>query len=141
LVGYFRGVSTFPLAPVQSAFRAAAVAFVPELAEAAPPTWQRMEDTVAGALATRPPGMVRQLIGFVRLLDLAARIRYGRSLAGLDPTRRARLLHAVERAPILLLRRGVWGLRTLVFMGYYTQSEVAAAIGYRPDPRGWEARR
>lgn len=139
--GYFRDVSTFPLAPAQAAFEAAAVAFVPELAEAPPPVWKRLEDTVASALADRPATMVRQLVLFVRLLDLAAQLRYGGRLAAIDAPKRARLLHALERAPLLALRRGVWGLRSLVFMGYYTQPEIAAAIGYRADSRGWDARR
>ena len=42
---------------------------------------------------------------------------------------------------MLAVRRGFWGLRTLVFMGYYARPEAAAAIGYRADVRGWEARR
>ena len=45
---------------------------------------------------------------------------------------------ALERAPFRLIRRGVWGLRTLVLMGYYTQPEVIAGLGYRADRAGWE---
>jgi hypothetical protein len=43
--------------------------------------------------------------------------------------------------PALLLRRGSWGLRTLVLMGYYGRPDAKQEIGYRADPRGWEARR
>jgi hypothetical protein len=42
---------------------------------------------------------------------------------------------------MLLLRRGIWGLRTLAFMAYYERPEAAAEIGYRATARGWEARR
>ena len=47
----------------------------------------------------------------------------------------------VERSRVLLLRRGFWGLRTLVMLGYYGRPEAARAIGYRASPLGWEARR
>ena len=42
---------------------------------------------------------------------------------------------------MLLFRRGVWGLRTLVMMGWYTNPSVIAALGYRASAAGWEARR
>ena len=47
----------------------------------------------------------------------------------------------MQDAPLLLLRRGFWGLRTLIFMGYYGRDAARDAIGYRADPRGWEIRR
>jgi len=59
----------------------------------------------------------------------------------LDPARRARFLDSLQTSRLLLARRGIWGLRTLVLMGYYGRPRAAAAIGYRADPRGWEARR
>jgi hypothetical protein len=51
------------------------------------------------------------------------------------------LLRGIENSRLLLLRRGIWGLRTLVFMGYYARPEAAAALGYAAAPRGWELRR
>ena len=65
----------------------------------------------------------------------------GRRFSALDVARRTRFLLALQNSPVLLLRRGIWGLRTLVFMGYYGRPEAAALIGYRADARGWEARR
>lgn len=141
LDGYFRDVATFPLAAVRAPFRAAAITFVPELAGAEPATWESLERTVGAALADRPGRLVRQLVTFVRLLDLLARIRFGRGLARLAPERRLHLLHGLEHAPAVIVRRGIWGLRTLVFMGYYTQPDVVSALGYRADPRGWDLRR
>jgi hypothetical protein len=38
----------------------------------------------------------------------------------------------------MLLRRGLWGIRTLAFMGYYIQESVREAIGYRASPEGWD---
>lgn len=129
------------LDPVRLPFRAAAKAFIPELAEAPPATWERLEATVERALGDRPPAMRRQLVLFIRILDLLALFRHGRRLTSLPAAQRTRLLDRLSRASLLLLRRGVWGLRTLVQMGYYTQPEVQTAIGYRANAAGWEARR
>jgi hypothetical protein len=35
----------------------------------------------------------------------------------------------------------MWGLRTLFLLGYYSRPAAAREIGYRADPRGWDARR
>jgi len=47
------------------------------------------------------------------------------------PTRRANFLDRLQRAPLLLLRRGLWGVRTLILMGYYGRPAAAKEIGYR----------
>jgi hypothetical protein len=96
---------------------------------------------VAGALAQRPPRLRRQILVFIRLLDLRSRLRYGVGLANLDATRRTALLERLSRSRLLLLRRGVWGLRTLVQMGWYTQPEIQQQLGYRASPAGWQAHR
>ena len=122
-------------------FRAAATTFVPELAAADAVVWERLEATVATMLARQPARSTRQLALFVRLLDgLALATRFGR-FARLTPDGRHAVLARCERAPSLLIRRGVWGLRTLVFAGYYTQPDVMAGIGYRASPAGWSAPR
>lgn len=116
---YLRAVTDFPLQGQRDTFRAAAIAFVPELATAEPSTWDTLEAIVARGLADRSPGVLRQLRLFLRVIALISRARHGRGLSRLEPEARAALLHRLERAPLLLIRRGVWGLRTLVFMGYY----------------------
>lgn len=122
-------------------FRALAAAFVPETAHATDEQWLVLEETVARALAARPVALQKQIALFVRVLDLSARMRYGRGLTTLDPTRRTALLEWFARSPLLRFRRGIWGLRTLVMMGWYTQPGVIAALGYRADARGWEVAR
>lgn len=134
-------MTEFPLASLRPTFRAAASTFVPELAAADEVVWERLEATVTRMLARQPPRASRQLALFLRLMDgLAVATRLSR-LARLTPDARHRLLAGCERAPALLVRRGVWGLRTLVFAGYYTQPGVMAAIGYRATPAGWHAKR
>jgi hypothetical protein len=47
--------------------------------------------------------------------------------------RQDRWLGFLENAPLTLLRVGIWGLKTLVFLGYYTQDGVQQRIVYVPS--------
>ena len=127
--------------PLRQALRPLAISFVPEIAGATAAEWSALEERIAQALAARPAAMRRQLGLFVRVLQAASRIRYGTGLAALDSGRRTALLEAFAGSPLLLFRRGIWGLRTLVMLGWYTQPSVVSALGYRASPAGWEARR
>ncbi len=124
-----------------SVFRAVATCVVPEAGGLDAAQWDEMAAIVARAIAARPRALQRQLALFFTLLEWLPLLRYGRRLSRLDAGRRARVLDRLQRAPVLLLRRGFWGVRTLILMGYYGRPAAAAAIGYRADPRGWEARR
>jgi hypothetical protein len=134
-------VATFLTTSLRPRFRALAATFVPETATAGPAEWAVLEATVERALAARPAALRRRLAFFIRILDLTARLRTGRGLTALEPARRDRFLERVAASPVALFRRGLWGLRTLVMLGWYTQPAVVAAIGYHADPAGWDARR
>ncbi len=129
------------LAGARSVFRAIAVTVVPAAAALDDGAWRDLEAIVEDEIARRPLRLQRQLRALLRAIELLPVARYGRRFSTLDPARRTRFLHALERAPVLLLRRGFWGVRTLVLMGYYARPAAATAIGYRADARGWEARR
>ncbi len=129
-----------PLAPVGPTFLALAETFVPEMVELEDSGRERVLEVVESGLRARPPSVSRQLRVFVRLLDGLARLRYGRGLSTLSRERRTRLLETMEDSPVRLLRQGIWGLRTLAFMGYYTREDIYRAIGYRPEAGGWESR-
>jgi len=129
------------IAPVRPAFQALATTIVPEATRLTTGEWLEVEAIVEDYLSRRPESIRRQLRLFVRVLGLAALARYGRPLVALDPATRTRFLARVQDAPILLLRRGFWGLRTMVYLGYYSRAEAANEIGYRANARGWEARR
>jgi len=124
-----------------SLFRAVATCVVPEAGRLDAAQWDEMAAIVARAIAARPRALQRQLALFFTLLEWLPLLRYGRRLSRLDAERRARVLDRLQRAPVLLLRRGFWGVRTLILLGYYGRPAAAAAIGYRADARGWEARR
>jgi hypothetical protein len=127
------------LAPVRPVFRAAAEAILPAAARLDEAGWSEAERIVEGALAQRPRKAQRQIVLFLRVLDVYPLLRHRRRFHTLPLEARERVLHDLERARHVLLRRGVWGLRTLVYMGYYTQPVHSASIGYRASARGWRA--
>ena len=114
---------------------------MPEIAFATAAEWSALEAAVEHSLAIRPPALRRQLVLLIRAIDWIACLRHGRRLARLPPAERDRLLAGLSVAPIALLRRGIWGLRTLIMLGWYTQPEVAAGLGYRANAEGWSAQR
>jgi hypothetical protein len=126
-----------PIAQHRATFRAFARTVVPEAAGLDEPAWAELEATVEYALSRRPPAVVTQLGSFLLLLDRAPVLRWGRRFRLLGDTERARVVEALQRAPIRLVRRGVCGLRTLVLMGYYTRAAAMAEIGYRANASGW----
>ena len=132
---------SLPFHSVRGIFRAVASTVVPEACQLDEKGWLELEQIIGQALEARPAGLHRQLKVFIRALDVLPVFRYGRTFQSLDPLRRDSFLMGIQDAPLLLLRRGFWGLRTLIFMGYYGREEGRAETGYRANPRGWEARR
>jgi hypothetical protein len=136
---YNRLVSTF--GPVRASFRAMATTIVPETETLDENGWNELERIVEEGLASRPPAVRRQLRMLVRLLNVLPLFRFGTTFRNAGRETRTRFFLAIQDAPLLLLRRGFWGLRTLVFMGYYSRDAARAAIGYRAEAGGWKVRR
>ena len=128
------------LASIRPVLRAIGVTVVPEAAQLNEAEWVALEEIVRGALASRPLALQRQFTLLVRAIQWLAVVRYGRRFTALNTGTRQRFLERLQSAPVLLIRRGIWGLRTLLLMGYYGRDVAARAIGYRADPRGWKAR-
>ena len=122
-------------------FRSVAGAVVPAMQNLDEPTWHRVGSVVEHALAQRPASVRAQLALFLRMLNVLSVMRTGRPIRKLEVADRARFLSGIERSRVMLLRRGFWGLRTLIFMGYYTLPEAKAEIGYRASAAGWQVRR
>ena len=134
-------MASFPVPSVRGIFRALATVVVPEAADLEEGAWVEVEAIIQRALESRPKSLQHQLTLLVYALEVLPLFSYGRTFQGLDSERRTAFLLRVQDAPLLLLRRGFWGLRTLIFMGYYGRADSRAEIGYGADPRGWEARR
>ena len=102
--------------------------------------WEEAEAIMEAALAPRPSSVKKQLRLFLHLLNVLPLLTTGRTLRRLPEERRARFLAGLQRSRLAPLRRGLWGVRTLLFMGYYNQDAVRNEIGYRAGPEGWAAR-
>ncbi len=129
------------LAPVRATFRAVAEAVVREAASLSPEGWRELEAQVETALASRPEAMQRQLVTFLRVIEYLPLLKHFRRFSRLSLNARTGILRGFESSTRPLFRRGMWGLRTLVFLGYYTRDDVQGALGYRAHADGWSARR
>ena len=129
------------LAPHRTVFRAFAATVVPGMQDLDEAGWAEVEQTIERALSRRPPKLRRQLGLLLRAIETVPRFRGGRAFSRLDDAARERFVDALQTSRLGLVRRGVWGLRTLVLMGHYTRTDTMNAVGYRADPRGWDARR
>ena len=129
------------LHPVRGVFRAVAATVVPECKELPESEWTELERIVEFGLASRPAQLQKQLVMFLRAIDMLPVIRFGTRFRRLGAAQQERVVTSLQNSRVLVLRRGMWGLRTLVFMGYYARPAAAVAIGYRASPEGWAARR
>lgn len=129
------------LAPARDVFRAVAATVVPEATRLDASGWRELEGIVERFLDQRPAAIRRQLRLFLNVVQWLPVARFGRPFTALDASRRGPFLTALQDARWLLVRRGFWGLRTLVFLGYYGRAGAGTEIGYQAGPRGWEARR
>jgi hypothetical protein len=127
------------LAPVRTVFRAVVVTVVPDAKRLNEPGWLALEAQVEDLLNFRRPALRRQLQLFLRAIEWLPVVRYSHTFAGLRDEQRNRVLRYLQDHPVERIRCGFWGLRTLAFLGYYGRPEGARAIGYGPDPGGWEA--
>jgi hypothetical protein len=98
---------------------------VPELARAEPVVRQRLVDLVEHELRLRP---LLQRIEFNLLVILLGLITLPLPGIGKDV-----VLRWFENAPLKILRVGIWGLKTLIFLGYYGQENLLAGIHYEPS--------
>jgi hypothetical protein len=126
------------LPQVGATFRAVAETIVPETRSLSAGGWASLESTVEHALSMRPETVRKQLVLFLRAIELLPVFRHRRRFRHLDAASRASVLTSLESSKLLVLRRGFWGLRTLVMMGYYTQPSIQAALGYRANAEGWQ---
>ncbi len=93
----------------------------------------RMAAIVDMALMDRDATTRIQFGTFLTVIRLAPVLRFGRAFERLDRDRRDAVLRWFQDCPVSLLRQGFWGLKVLVFMGYYGREETWSEIGYAPD--------
>ena len=111
---------------------------VPEVSSLDPAGRERFAAIVERALLDRPPGVRRQVAAFLGVLRWLPAGRWGRRFERLAPACQDRFLAWLQECPLSLFQRGFWGLKALVFMGYYGQPEVWPSLRYTPSFNGNE---
>jgi hypothetical protein len=111
-------------------FLAVACRVVPEVAALSAEGRSTLTAIVDRALQDRPAGVRRQFALFLGVIRWLPAIRWGKTFDRLDESRRDRFLGWLQECPSRKLRQGFWGLKTLVFMGYYGRPEAGSEIGY-----------
>ena len=111
---------------------------VPEVAALDTHGLTRFFTIIDDLLGQRPEPVRRQLAGFLGLIRWLPVLRYGRPFEGLQPARQDAVLRWFQECRIGLLQKGFWGLKTIVFFGYYGRREVWETIGYTPVRDGNE---
>ncbi len=96
----------------------------------------RVAAIIAAAVDARPAALRRQLAAFLHVLRWAPLVRFGRPYDRLAPAEQDAVLRWFHDAPVAALRQGFWGVKTLVFMGYYGRPEAGAECGYQPSRDG-----
>lgn len=128
---YDAGVQSLPPAAAER-LGVIAQRLVPEFAGVDDDRRRAFEAIVDHALAARPASVRRQIAVFLGVVDRAPVLRWGRTFRALDGDRQDRVLRWFQDGPVGLFRSGFWGLRTLVFMGFYGQRAVWQELGYAP---------
>lgn len=130
-----------PLPCDEALFRSLTATVVPDANSLSESEWPALYAVIDQALGSRPPAVRKQLSAFISLIRIITFVQHAKSFTALPTEQRYGLLHSLETSRIAVLRKGMWGLRTVLMMGFYARPNVASAIGYRADPSGWAALR
>ena len=113
-----------------------AARIVPETTELDAAGLSRFFGIVDEALQDRRASVRRQFGIFLGVLRWVPLARYGRPLDKLQAERQDAVLRWFEDCPVSILRKGFWGLKAMIFMGYYGQPETNEIVGYAPELDG-----
>lgn len=120
----------------QDFFWILAARIVPETTELDDDGRDRFFAIIDNALFDRPVNVRRQFAVFLGLIRSAPIIRYGKPFEKLTANCQDAVLRWFEDCPVGVFRKGLWGLKAMVFMGYYGQPETNELVGYAPDLDG-----
>jgi hypothetical protein len=111
---------------------------VPESVELAEPSQRKMLKAIDQALAIRSITVRFQFLLFLRVMRWLPFFFHLRPLDKLPPEKQDRWLTRFQDSRITRIRTGMWGIKTLVFMGYYGDPDHWGEQGYRPSLTGNE---
>lgn len=93
---------------------------------------------IEDAMAARPACVKRRIKLFLNIINWTSFLRWGKGFVDLDPQHQAGHLCWFENNSLVLLRQGLWGLKTFIYMGYYGRKEAHSLIHYAPLKKGNE---
>ena len=111
---------------------------IPQLDGADESEQRKVVQIVDDALASRAPGLQTQFKVFLKLIRFSPLVRYGKKLDSLPPEDQDKVMRGFQDSPIPKFRSGMWGLKTLIYMGYYGDPDRAGQFGYNPSLTGNE---
>lgn len=109
---------------------------VPESEGMDPQAQSKFLSIIETALASRPSAMRRQVGLFLAILRWLPALRYGVPLDRLTSDRQDAALRWFQGFPVALVRKGFWGIKAMIFMGYYGRPEVGEQLHYVPSRTG-----
>ena len=86
------------------------------------------------ALSTKPKDMVLLIKVFLLFVEFSGLLFALRPFSWMSAEQKDKHLRRFEFAPLGKIRQGFWGLKTLVFLSYYSRDEIWPDIRY-PGPR------
>lgn len=113
--------------------RAVAARVTPETAGLDATARREFQALIDLALGQRPAAVQKQFGTLLTIVRLAPLLRYGRPFDKLAPAQQDAVIAWFQDAPVTLLRKGMWGLKAMVFLGYYGRPEAAAQVGWTPS--------
>ncbi len=109
---------------------------VPAIGSLPPEEQDEIAAVVHEALAQRDKAVQMQFRLLLEVLRWSTMPRHGRPLDKLPGAVQDEVIRRMEDSPFPRIRTGVWGLKTLVYMGYYGDPERAQQFGYAPSFEG-----
>jgi hypothetical protein len=132
--GASRNAEGAVLGPAQARFLLRLAArIVPEVEDAEAEVKDCLVAIVDHALVLQAPSqrlLFKLLLFFLQWITVPFTLH---RLERLPPAWQDAVLRLFEGAPLTILRAGIWGVKTLVFMGYYGQEVIERRIEYLPS--------
>lgn len=109
---------------------------VPRLTNSDDEIVQKFLDSIDHSLMVRPASIRRQLGLFLSAIQWLPVFRYGLPFNRLSNGKKDAVLNWFQDCPFFLFRKGFWGLKTLIFLGYYGQEGLWPEFYYTPSFEG-----
>ena len=131
--------STKVLSPRNAVFLLAVTRRIaPPVADLPESEQAKIIQTVDETLGKRDGKIQKQFNLFLKVLRLSTIIPYGKSMDRLSDERMDQKLRRFQDHPIEKMRLGFWGMKTMVYMGFYGDPERYASFSYQPSLHGNE---